>query len=236
MGDKRAFRFKQFSVQHDECSMKVGTDAVLLAAWTNIAHAKSILDIGTGSGVIALILAQRSSSDVKIDAVEIAEQDSIQAGQNFMSSPWKSRLMVYQSSIQTLHPAYLYDHIISNPPFFSKSYKPPNAGRTGARHTELLTHEILIENVLRLLKPNGSFDIILPFTEGNLFVHTAQLKGLYCQRKTIIYAKKVKPVERQLLSFSPEKSELVSDEMVMHDSNGHTEAYKQLTRDFYLNF
>lgn len=236
MGDKKIFRFKQFSVKHDECSMKVGTDAVLLAAWTNFANAKSILDIGTGSGVIALILAQRSSSDVKIDAVEIAEQDSKQAGQNFMSSPWKSRLTVYQTSIQTFRPAYRYDHIISNPPFFSNSYKPPNTGRSGARHTDLLTHEILIENVLRLLKPGGSFDIVLPFTEGNLFVRTADLKGLYCQKKTMIYAKKGKPAERLLLSFSPEQRELVRDEMIMHDSNGHLEPYKALTRDFYLNF
>ena len=236
MGDKKVFRFKEFSVHHDECAMKVGTDAVLLATWTNIAGARSILDIGTGSGVIALILAQRSNPEVKIDAVEIAEKDATQARQNFNSSPWTNRLRVHHTPIQSFLPEYHYDHIISNPPFFTNSYRPPGEGRSGARHTQSLSHDTLINTVLKLLTPAGSFDIILPYTEGNAFLKIAGSAGLFCQRKTIVYAREMKPVERQLLSFSQERRELVIDDLVMHVSDGHSEAYKDLTRDFYLNF
>lgn len=237
MGDKKAFRFKQFSVTHGDSTMKVGTDSVLLGAWVAINPSKKILDIGTGSGVIALMLAQRTHDDVMIDAVEISSKDALIAKANVESSPWLNRIAIHNTSIQLFEPGYTYDHIISNPPFFSKSYVPPDKDRSVARHTGLLTHEVLIENAKRLLKPTGSFSLILPTQEANEFLRTAEFKELYCWKKTQVFSKASKPMERMLISLSPIKKEFLDTNMVMHLEDGSfSKDYRDLTCDFYLNF
>src|SRR5690349_21731423 len=140
MKSRSNFRFRQFSVADDRCSMKVGTDAVLLAAWAHLDKAARVLDIGTGSGVIALIAAQRTPDHCLIDAVEIQDADCEQATANVADSPWSKRVSIIHTDIQHFHPASLYDVILCNPPYFINSLRPPAPGRTTARHTVSLDH------------------------------------------------------------------------------------------------
>jgi len=235
MKRKTHFHFKQFSLQHDRCTMKVGTDAVLLGAWASVEHAKKILDIGTGSGVIALMIAQRTPPDTIIDAIEILEQDARQALENILYSPWPSKVNLENISLQEYFPPKQYDVIVSNPPFFNSSMEPPDRKRLQVRHTVSLTYETLIRSVKRLLREDGKFNIILPVTEGEQFISLARQHHLFCSRRCGFRARSEKPLERWLLEFSnceqtPEVSEL------LHYVNGSawSEDYIALTRDFYV--
>lgn len=228
------FRFKKFSVQHDQVALKVGTDAVLLGAWTNIDNAKLILDIGTGSGVIALMLAQRTKDDVLIDGVEIEETDARQAKENVLRSPWPNRVVIYQRAIQEFTSEHKYDLIVCNPPYFEKSLLPPNANRAQARHTQSLTAEELIEHALRLLSPNGRLSLILPTAEGSSFKAKASPR-LHLVGETAFFSRKEKPQERWLLEFNRVANKTTSDHLVLYDSNDKkTKEYINLTEDFYL--
>src|SRR6187551_2766436 len=146
--------------------MKVGTDAVLLGAWTNVNDVNRILDIGAGSGVIALMLAQRSGNLVHIDAVEIEKEDAMQARENIQRSPWPECISVHEIPIQKFSPEIKYDLIVSNPPYFNNSFQPPDKKRLHTRHTISLDFTELLSSVARLLQPGGRFNVILPFTEG----------------------------------------------------------------------
>lgn len=230
------FQFKQFTVHHDRCTMKVGTDGVLLGAWANIEKAQSILDIGTGSGVIALMLAQRSSPETYIDAVEVEEQDAVQAQENVTASPWPKKIHIHHSSIQQFSPEKKYDAIVSNPPYFINSQQPPDARRTLARHTLSLSHHDLLLAVKRLLHTHGTFSIILPYTEGLQFIELAHSFSLYCSRQWGFKTREGKPVERWLLEFSRTVSLAEKDEIILYDAtNGWSQSYRELTRGFYLN-
>lgn len=231
-----AFQFKQFHIDDDRCAMKVGTDGVLLGAWTNVNHAKRILDIGTGSGLIALMLAQRTSDDILIDAVEIGEEDMLQAKANVEKSVWSKRITVHRSAIQNFQSHHLYDLIVSNPPYFINSLVPPSDKRATARHTPSLTFEELITAVLRLLTPDGRFAVVLPVKEGNDFVAKAQFKGLYCQKQLAFYARIEKPQERWLFEFSRTSSLVLNNEkLTLYEGAEWSEAYKKLISDFYLH-
>jgi len=229
------FRFKEFSVRHDSCGMKVGTDAVLLGAWVNTAGAKKILDIGTGCGVIALMLAQRTDLEVAIDAVEIEAQDATQAAQNISESPWPTKIAVHQKAIQEFEPGYKYDLIVSNPPFFNDSLLPPLQKRAQARHTQTLRYDELIFHSLRLLSPKGKLAVILPFREGKQFNSLSNQKGLFVNRQLSFSSRKEKPQERWLFEYSMSTEPIISEELVLYDSNGEkSTAYRTLTDDFYL--
>lgn len=234
MKRKTHFHFKQFSLQHDRCTMKVGTDAVLLGAWASVEHAINILDIGTGSGVIALMMAQRTPPGTNIDAIEIMQQDAGQALENILQSPWPTKIKLENVSLQGYFPPVQYDVIISNPPFFNSSMEPPDRKRHQVRHTVTLSYDTLIQSVKRLLREDGKFNVILPVTEGEQFISLAQQHHLYCTRRCGFRARAEKPLERWLLEFSnreqsPEISEL------LHYANGlaWSENYIALTRDFY---
>ncbi|MFM2293328.1 MAG: hypothetical protein RIS29_3141, partial [Bacteroidota bacterium] len=147
------FRFKQFTVFHDRCAMKVGIDGVLLGCWTNVADTSMVLDIGTGTGLIALMIAQRT--DAHIDAIDIDEGAFEQAMINVQASPWSSRLNVVLSSLQDFVSDKKYDLIVSNPPYFINSLKNPDEQRTTARHTDSLTHEELIDQCIPKLTEGG---------------------------------------------------------------------------------
>src|SRR6266850_1577807 len=149
--ERGPFTFKQFIVHHDRCAMKVGTDAVLLGAWAGAAGAKTILDIGTGSGIIALMLAQRTPSYARIDAVEIEQSDFLQASENAQNSPWPEKIIVHHTSIQEYQTDSQYDLIICNPPYFINSLLPPSPFRKQARHAALLPNRDLLTAVKRLL-------------------------------------------------------------------------------------
>ncbi len=231
------FYFKRFSVQHDRSTMKVGTDAVLLGAWVDVTNSKQILEVGTGSGVIALMVAQRSSNDTTIDAIEIDTESANQAKENADKSPWPKKINIQQSSFQNWNPKKRYDLIISNPPFFSKSLLPPDSIRSRARHSVALTPQELLKHSKELLSINGRLAIILPFNEGNQFIEEASKFGFYRNKQTEFFTRKGKPQERWLLEFSFQEKPASFSSITLYDKqNNISKEYKQLTSEFYLNF
>lgn len=216
--------------------MKVGTDGVLLGAWADINGANHILDIGTGSGVIALMLAQRTNSDSIIDAVEIDDIAFEEAKENSKASPWPERVSVYHSAIQNFKKEIRYDLIISNPPYFLNSYKPPDEKRLAARHAETLSFDDLLVASDRLLKSTGRLNVVLPITEGEQFITLANSKNFMLTRKWTFRTRLEKPVERYLLEFSKHTEKpMETGEIRLYDQDENwSEEYCELTRDFYL--
>ena len=230
------FSFKQFTVYHDRCAMKVGMDGVLLGAWCNAEDTKNILDIGTGTGLIALMLAQRSTS--LIDAIDIDANAVVQATENIKRSPWANRVIVEEISLQDLaiSTAQRYDLIVSNPPYFINSLKAPTVDRTAARHADSLTHEELILNAKLLLNPTGRICIILPVNEAVLCRDFALSNGLYCTREVQVIPKPNAAPKRTLLEFCfkplpKEESILVIESDVRHH---YSEEFRLLAKEFYL--
>lgn len=232
------FKFKQFTIFQDRCAMKVGTDGVLLGAWADCENAKTILDIGTGTGLIALMLAQRSLAH--IDAIEIDQSASEQASENVTKSPWESRISVINKSLQqfTEQIDKKYDLIVSNPPFFQNSLYAPDQNRTNARHNASLEYEDILDASLKLLSNNGTLSLVLPYLEGAMFIVKAAGKGLYCVRQTNVLPNPGKTPKRLLLEFTKIKKPLVEQEIIIELNKRHeySDAYKNLTRDFYLKF
>lgn len=220
--------------------MKVGTDGVLLGAWTKVEDtAKRILDIGTGTGLLALMMAQKSPTAL-IDAVEIDHQAFLQASENFAASLWANRLKIYPSSIQKFAQIvpYKYDSIITNPPYFHNSHKAKTQARTQARHSDTLSPEELLDAVRKLLQPKGSFHLILPPTEALQFQQMASQYDFHCHRILHFKPKPDKPVKRLLMAFYlfPKKDAIEVSELIGRgQDNLHTTAYRQLTSDFYLD-
>lgn len=232
----RPFRFKQFDVSDDRCSMKVGTDAVLLGAWVDVTGVHRVLDIGTGSGVIALMLAQRTADDVHIDGVEIAAADAAQARENVAASPWPSRVLIHQTSIQEFNPQRKYDLVVTNPPFFHRSLLPPSPGRATARHTHGLDHDELLAQMARLLAPGGRFAVVLPTIEGGAFTALATSRGYHRVRSIAFYTRASKPQERWLFEFAAIPQPEHSETLLLYDGNNKwTEEYRLLTAAFYLD-
>lgn len=234
------FQFKQFRIQQDRCAMKVGTDAVLLGAWVKTDNSTNILDIGTGSGVIALMLAQRSLG-AKITAIDIDEPAILQAAENINNSPFAEKIIVRHCSLQDLSKTSdrKYDLIVTNPPYFIDSLKSSDINRTKARHTETLTHLELIDGVKQLLDQKGRFSLILPRNEALLFRNSAESRGLYLSRLLKIYTTKHKEAEkRHLMQFEFRETEFSESSLVIeHEQHRHyTEEYKELTREFYIHF
>ncbi len=229
------FHFKKFSISHDASTHKVGTDAVLLGAWAGVHGAERILDIGTGSGVIALMLAQRSAPASKIDAVELQPHDADQAVENVKNSPWPEKVTVLRTAIQDFVSEKPYDLIVSNPPYFINSWLPPDENRSKARHSNELSFTDLLASVIRLLAPAGLFAVVLPYAEGNQFLRMAETVGLYPIRKLTFRSRKNKPIERLLIEFSRKQSQVKSEELLLYKINEEwTDEYRALTRDFYL--
>ena len=232
------FKFKQFTVFQDKCAMKVGTDGVLLGAWANCKNAKTVLDIGTGTGLIALMIAQRCNA--KIDAVEIDEHAVIQASENVANSLWNDRINVIHQSFQDFinHSERKYSLIVSNPPYFQNSMVAPDHKRANARHNSELQLDEIIAGATRLLTDDGILSVILPYIEGTLFIVKASQKGLYCNRQTKVLPKPGREPKRLLLEFMKTKKPLVEQEIIIELNKRHSysDAYKNLTKDFYLSF
>ncbi|NDV45743.1 methyltransferase domain-containing protein [Paludibacter sp. 221] len=231
------FSFKQFTVYHDLCAMKVGIDGVLLGAWADVKNANNILDIGTGSGLIALMLAQRNP-DATITAIDIDENAILQSEINIKNSPWGNRIEVGKNSLQDfmLSSTKKYDLIVSNPPFFINSMKAPEDTRTTARHTDTLTHEELITYSKALITPKGKLCIILPINEGEKCIDFAENSGLFCNKKVSVFPKPGSPAKRLLLGFSLEKRERENTHITIESETRHqyTPEFTQLAKDFYL--
>lgn len=233
------FDFKKFSIKQDKCAMKVGTDAVLLGAWIIPNGSKNILDIGTGTGVISLMLAQKSSANIL--AVEIDKQSTEQAKLNVSQSNYFSQIQVENVSIQDLaqKSEKKFDLIVTNPPYFIDSYKSIESNRTIARHSDSLPFEELIDSVIKLLDVKGKFCLILPKNEAGIFRKMAEIKGLYLSKLLRIRTKPDKESEkRHLMQFEFKETEFSESTLVLeeNESRNYTQAYKEFTRDYYLNF
>jgi tRNA1Val (adenine37-N6)-methyltransferase len=233
------FQFKQFTIQQDRCAMKVGTDGVLLGAWCPIDnHPFSVLDIGAGTGIIALMLAQRTNA-TQIDAIEIDENAYEQCVENFESSPWGDRLFCFHAGLDEFieDPEDEYDLIISNPPFYAEDYKTENEQRDLARFQEAMPFEELVEAANLLLAENGIFAVIIPYKEEEKFIALCAEAELYPVKVTRVKGTPTAEIKRSLLAFKRyELSVLTADELVIETArHQYTEAYTALTKDFYLN-
>ena len=232
------FSFKQFSVEQDKAAMKIGTDGVLLGAWAPINEQTfSILDIGSGTGIIALMLAQRSDAD-QIDALEIDENAYEQAVENFENSPWSDRLFCYHAGLDEFmeEPEDEYDLVVSNPPFYTENYFSGDEQRDQARFTESLPFEDLIEAADLLLSENGVFAIIIPFKEEEKLIALAHDFDLFPMKITRVKGTSTTEIKRTLLAFSRNTTEnFPVDELVIEiGRHEYTPEYINLTKDFYL--
>ena len=233
----KPFHFKQFTIYQDRCSMKVGTDGVLLGAWADVGKAAHILDVGTGSGLIAIMLAQRAEG-ANIHAVEVDQAAAGQARENMEVSPWKGRLQVFHTPVQDYARSVStqYDLIVSNPPFFSGGTFSHNQDRNSVRHTIKLPHGDLLSAARSLLAPTGKFCLILPYIEGLRFQELARTYHLFCTKVTEVMPTKDKPVERLLMQFEREEKAPEKDSLVIQHNkkNSWTSDYVRLAGDFYL--
>lgn len=231
------FRFKQFEIRQQHSAMKVGTDGVLLGAWADIRSSKQILDIGTGTGLIALMAAQRTQSS-KIDAIEIDGASYHEALTNVENSPWKKRITLFHDSLQEYSQRVdrKYSNILSNPPFFNSGSISPEKSRSVARHDFNLTNDDLLKCCQKLLTEDGIVSLILPTKEGEEFIQRATGYKFFLKRKTLFQAKVDKKPERLLLEFSFKKEEIIYDHLIHYTYEGRwSKDYIQLTKDFYLN-
>jgi tRNA1Val (adenine37-N6)-methyltransferase len=239
LGQERdIFFFKQFHIKDDRSTMKVGTDAVLLGIAAELDGINTILEIGTGCGVIPLILAQRSNA--KIDSIEIDEQSAMQANENILASTWSDRIRIIHSSLQKyLNSTRLhYDLIISNPPFFSRSFKSSIEKRNISRHDDQLSFEELLQAATKLLKPEGKLWIILPVREGNIFQNKASLSGFHLHSLKYIIPKSGKSPNRIIMSLASNKTDRINESnLTLRDpSDDFSKEYRAFAHDFYIDF
>lgn len=239
--DKNTFQFKKFLIGQGKSSMKVNTDGILLGAWTDISQSHRVLDIGTGTGVIALILKQKNPS-LKIDAIDIDENAYEQALENFSVNELGKNIKVYLVSLQDYSKQKLiensYDLIVSNPPFFSGGTFSYNENKANVRHTIKLGHGDLLQGVRQLLKKDGVFSLILPYSEGLRFIQFAEKYGLFLVGKTNVYSRQNKNIERLLLKFSYTKQSSIFEESLVimkENTEEYTNEFKELTKELYLH-
>lgn len=231
------FQFKQFTVRHDRCAFKVGTDGVLLGALADIRGRSRILDVGTGSGLVALMLAQRS--DAEIIAIEPHKDSYLQACGNTSDSPWAGRIRVLNCSLQDFHPDEdRFDLIVSNPPFFIASLKNPDPAKSLSRHNDTLTQQDLLRGTARLLTENGLLQVIMPVAEGKLFIEKAKEHELYCNKITNVSPTPSSGPKRLILGFGRLKNDISESFLTIEKGRRHdyTPEFIDLTREFYIKF
>lgn len=233
------FRFKQFSISQEKAAMKVGTDGVLLGAWAPVDRDPfSILDIGAGTGLIALMLAQRSSAE-EIEAIEIDENAYLEAVENFEESPWNDRLFCFHASLDDFMDELEdeeYDLIVSNPPFYSENVSSGNESRDNARQNQSLPFSDLVEAASVLLSGEGIFCVVIPFKEEANFIELAREEGLFPFKITHVKGTPDSEIKRALLAFSRSELEVQVNELIIETSrHRYTPEYIDLTREFYLD-
>ncbi|QSE99131.1 tRNA1(Val) (adenine(37)-N6)-methyltransferase [Fulvivirga lutea] len=232
--DKGIFQFKQFSVSHKNSTMRVGTDAVVLGSWVDVTDQSNILEVGTGCGIIALMIAQRNAK-ATIDAIDIDDGSVEEALSNFKNSVWSDRLTAKKCSFQHFEPAKKYDHIVSNPPFFGSGTKSPISKRHNARHTNTLTFEELVKRSKELLSAKGNLSIIIPHEALTEMCKIIDEQHLAIQKQLNFKAKEATKIERVLLTIGRDITTLEENTMYQYNTDGTwSEEYKNLTKDYYL--
>ena len=231
------FRFKQFTIHHDRCAMKVGTDGVLLGAWGSV-EGKRILDVGTGTGLIALMVAQRNPQ-AKVFGIDIDEEAVQQAQENVAESPFCSRVECILQDVLTFEPEERFDAILCNPPFFTEDTLPDDKGRALARNNKSLPFPQLIKKVASLLAENGRFSVIVPFRLAKEIVSLCLNENLHLISRFIVRTKATKPARRVLLTFARNLQSSIFNVQyhelcLMNPDGSRSEAYKALTEEFYL--
>jgi tRNA1Val (adenine37-N6)-methyltransferase len=231
------FSFKQFIIYQDKSAFKVGTDGVLLGAVTDIAGVRSILDIGSGTGLISIMLAQRC--DAEITAIEPDYESFIQNCENVISCDWHNRIRVIHTDLQSFNSSHdKFDLIVTNPPYFCDSLKSLDPRKSAARHNDSLTTDEILDGVLKLMKDDGRLQIIMPYIEGNIFIADANKYGLYCNNILKIKPLPTSEIRRVILLFSRLRKKPVERFLTIEHGRRHefTEEYINLTKDFYLKF
>ncbi len=232
------FRFKQFTVHQEHASFRITTDSVLLGAWAELQGVKRILDIGTGTGILALMAAQRS--DAYIVAIEPDRNSFMQAGLNIAGSPWHDRISLINTSAQEYLSGedLLFDTVITNPPFFNDSLLNPDPGKASTRHSITLSHRELLESSLRLMSPGGTLQTVLPVNEAATFMDMASAAGLSCSRRLIVKPTPLLPPARILMTLGFVERACEEATVVIEKGGRHeySDEYKSLTKDFYLRF
>lgn len=230
------FRFKQFSISDERSAMKIGTDGVLLGAWADVEGDRRILDVGTGTGLIALMLAQRNAS-ARIVGVDISHEAIEEASMNFAVSPWAGRLVACEGDVCSFESDEKYDHIVSNPPYFVDSLPSPDKLRTMARHTSSLMFDDLVSTAERLLHDEGRLSVILPADSAMQF-RFAAFGRLWLRRQTNVVTKDGEAPRRTMMEFVLQEKPImprIATLMLRHKDNTYTEEYRHLTEDFYIS-
>jgi tRNA1Val (adenine37-N6)-methyltransferase len=230
------FRFKQFTIQQERCSMKVCTDSCILGAWTatRLKGSESVLDIGAGTGLLTLMLAQKNQA--RFDAIELDQNAFEQATENIKQTPWSNAIQLIKGDVRRHAFTHPYDFIITNPPFFESDLRSPSPEKNKARHDDALTFEELISVIQPLLKPGGAFSILLPFHRTNYFEKLASAKGFFLEEKLLVRQSPAHEPFRSVLFFSNTKSPSVyMQELTIRDENGQETAdLLRLLKDYYL--
>jgi tRNA1Val (adenine37-N6)-methyltransferase len=231
------FIFKQFTIYQGRSAFKVGTDGVLLGAYTDLTGVRSILDIGSGTGLISLMLAQRC--DAEITAIEPDHESFIQTCENVSRCHWHERIKVKHTDLQNFDQKQeKFDLIVTNPPYFFDSLKSPDPRKSIARHNDSLTSAEILEGVLKFMKEDGHLQLILPYVEGNVFIAEANKYGLYCNSILKIKSLPTAEISRLILTLSKSKKKPVESFLTIEHGRRHefTEEYINLTKEFYLKF
>ncbi len=230
------FQFKQFRINQERCAMKVTTDACLLGAWPVLADtAIRVLDIGTGTGLVALMLAQRYPN-IQIDGIELNPEAAEQAVENVVNSPWFNRINIIRQDIRDFTHLQLYDIVITNPPFFRNSLLGPDMARNAARHTDGLDDRTLLEAAERCLTQHGTIAVLLPLKEFRLFEKLFNGQGWWCNRSLLVRNNADKPDKRVIAIMSRQQSAAVIEKLTIRDDqNEYTTSFKELLSPFYLH-
>jgi tRNA1Val (adenine37-N6)-methyltransferase len=230
------FQFKQFIIHQGRSAFKVGTDGVILGAEASVSGVRKILDVGAGTGLISIMLAQRS--DAEIDSIEPDEESYNELVENVRQCKWSSGIRCLNTDLQNHSPGYRYDLIVSNPPYFRDSLINPDTRKSRSRHTYSLPPEVLLRGVGRLLEDDGRFEVIMPYAEGNEFIAEAVEFNLFCYKIMKIKPLPSSEIRRMVLGFSRKKQKPVEKFLTIEHGKRHdfTEEYRNLTKDFYLKF
>ena len=230
------FSFKQFTIYQDKSAFKVGTDGVLLGAYADITGVTNILDIGSGTGLLSIMLAQRC--EATITAIEPDHDSFIQSCENVNLVEWQNRIKIVNSNLQNFNSKNeKFDLIVTNPPYFCDSLKSPDPRKSAARHNDSLTSEEILTGVKRLLKDDGHLQLILPYVEGNVFIADASRYGFFCNNILKIRPLRESEIRRLILTFSRTRKTPVEKFLTIeHGRHQFTDDYINLTKDFYLKF